>query len=341
VRAYDNTASALSPAISSQLLEVLLALLDESIRATYSTSLLRFHQFCNQQKVGKVSGKTVGNWLSRVHAWHKINLAPWLGGETLSSVQHAVAKLMPSTFVREKRPPATLRHIGALFAGLDLTNSRNAVIMAAASFTFWGCCRLGKLLVPIISRVSNADKFVWRSTKEPLTSAFCTTESSIAYFHFHIPWTKTTAEDGADISIVRRAGNLLCLLVAICHHIKANASVPANAPLFTFETADGWSPLTKEAFMQRCNNVVVAAGLPPIFGHSFRIGGATELLLMGTELDVVRVQGRWMSDSFLEYWRKIDEILPLFLAHAQGKERVAVLRKATKPYIARRTESAL
>jgi hypothetical protein len=96
----------------------------------------------------------------------------------------------------------------------------------------------------------------------------------------------------------------------------------------------GWSALTKEVFMARCNKFVTATSLPPIFGHSFRIGNATELLLMGIEPNIVRAQGCWMSEVFLEYWRKIDEILPLFLAHAEGKQRVAVLRKSIGPYLA-------
>jgi len=58
---------------------------------------------------------------------------------------------------------------------------------------------------------------------------------------------------------------------------------PASAPMFSFKTADdGWSPMTKTWFMSRCNEVWIAAGLPDMPGHSFHIGGATHLLLMGT-----------------------------------------------------------
>jgi hypothetical protein len=51
-------------------------------------------------------------------------------------------------------------------------------------------------------------------------------------------------------------------------------------------------------------------------GHAFRIGGATELLLEGVHPDVVATQGRWKSRAFLEYWRQIESILPLFISTA-------------------------
>lgn len=49
-------------------------------------------------------------------------------------------------------------------------------------------------------------------------------------------------------------------------------------------------------------------------GHAFRIGGAMELLLQGVPPDVVATQGRWKSQAFLDYWRQINSILPLFIS---------------------------
>jgi hypothetical protein len=53
-----------------------------------------------------------------------------------------------------------------------------------------------------------------------------------------------------------------------------------------------------------------AEGISRITGHSFRIGGTTELLRRGVPPDVVKMAGRWSSDSFLRYWRKKEDILP-------------------------------
>ncbi|KIO22575.1 hypothetical protein M407DRAFT_43894, partial [Tulasnella calospora MUT 4182] len=60
-------------------------------------------------------------------------------------------------------------------------------------------------------------------------------------------------------------------------------------------------PLTQTAFTERCNEVWRREGFSWLTGHSFRIGGATELLLQGRPLDVVQKQGRWKSSTFLLY----------------------------------------
>ncbi|KAG1855606.1 hypothetical protein F4604DRAFT_1932255 [Suillus subluteus] len=66
--------------------------------------------------------------------------------------------------------------------------------------------------------------------------------------------------------------------------------------------------MTKPWFLNRCNEIWVAAGHATMPGHTFCIGGATELLLEGVPPDVVAVQGCWKSCAFLDYWRQI--VLP-------------------------------
>jgi hypothetical protein len=83
--------------------------------------------------------------------------------------------------------------------------------------------------------------------------------------------------------------------------------------------------MTKEWFMSRCNAVWVSSGYPDMPGHAFRIGGATELLLQGTEPDIVAAQGRWKSQAFLDYWRRIESILPLFISNSANSSRATNL----------------
>jgi len=52
------------------------------------------------------------------------------------------------------------------------------------------------------------------------------------------------------------------------------------------------------------------------------IGGCTEMLLKGVHPNIVMVQGRWKSQAFLEYWHRIDVILPLFLGFTMGYPQV-------------------
>ena len=90
-------------------------------------------------------------------------------------------------------------------------------------------------------------------------------------------------------------------------------------------------------FLARCNQVWRDAGLLELSGHCFRIGGATELLLRGTPPDVVAVQGRWKSKAFLDYWRRIESILPLFLTNSSTDARVSLVQSSIASFSRRYT----
>jgi hypothetical protein len=75
--------------------------------------------------------------------------------------------------------------------------------------------------------------------------------------------------------------------------------------------------LDREEFMDMCNEVWSAKGLPYITGHSFRIGGTTALLCSGVAVDIVKKMGCWTSDAFLIYWRSLGH---LFAQHTSNVE---------------------
>ena len=137
----------------------------------------------------------------------------------------------------------------------------------------------------------------------------------IPYTKFHIPHTKTK-EKGDDISLT----DTLCdcsPTFTLDHHLRSNAAIPSVAPLFAFETGNGtWAPMKCTWFLAQCNTIWACKGLSSVKGHGFWIGGTTHLLLLGVDPWVVMVQGRWSSQSFLGYWRKCEEILPLFIGFA-------------------------
>lgn len=152
------------------------------------------------------------------------------------------------------------------------------------------------------------------------------------YAVFHVPWTKTTKGAGADIVLTQN--NDVCdPVLAIRHHLRANTAVPSQVPLFAYEIAGGgWAPMTRTWFLSRCNGVWEAADLTKLQGHCFRIGGATELLLWGTHPDIVATQGGWKSRAFLEYWRKIEAILPLFISQSFDKSRLQLVERSMKDF---------
>ena len=140
-----------------------------------------------------------------------------------------------------------------------------------------------------------------------------TASNGSAFTNLTIPHTKTKP-NGDDICMT----DTLCdcsFTYAFNHHLRSNSAVPGDAPLFAFKMGVGtWSPMRWTWFLSHCAAVWDHVGLQSIKDHGFRIGGTTHLLLLGVDPWVVMVQGRWSSQSFLGYWGKCEEILPLFIS---------------------------
>jgi hypothetical protein len=85
--------------------------------------------------------------------------------------------------------------------------------------------------------------------------------------------------------------------------------------------------MTKYRFMDFCTDVWSRAALAHVLGHSFRIGGAVELLLAGVPPEIVAATGGWTSLAFLLYWRRMEEILPMSTSKAYQRSHVDALAK--------------
>ncbi|OAX33912.1 DNA breaking-rejoining enzyme [Rhizopogon vinicolor AM-OR11-026] len=282
----------------------------------YGTGLLHFHQFCDSISIpeeqrlpapehllaafiaswaGNIAETTADSWLAGLHFWHQYNGAPWHGYLLLQRTKAGLAKIVPSSSKCPRHPPVTLDHMHAL---------------------------LGELVI--------ASPNAFDSTRHVSQSSVVCQLSSpngIEYSVFHIPWTKTTHGNRADI-ITSKIDNPTNPFNALKHHLSANASVPLTAPFFTFETPTGWDPMRRTWFLKRCNDIWRSANLPELSGHCFRTGGATELLLRGVPPDVVAVQGRWRSKAFLEYWRRIESILPIFITGPFADSHISILQSS-------------
>ncbi|KAI6007081.1 hypothetical protein EDD15DRAFT_2383948 [Pisolithus albus] len=346
-RPRSNVASHISPSpwrphvLASDRLILMLQSLDSNTRSNYGSGLLRFTQFCDRLSIpesarmpasaellalfasnhaGQLSDKTLNNWLAGLHFWHIVNGAPWNGDDMLRHVRRGFAKLVPPSSKRAKRPPVTLDALCILHDHLNLSNTFDAAVWAIAAIAFWSCCRLGELLIPSV-QTFDPSKHVSRSV---LPISVSTLENGTQHSFFHIPWSKTTLSLGADISITAR-DHRTCPLTALLNHCAGNSGLPSHVPLFAFRTSSGWLPMTRAWFLQKCNLTWVSVGFPDMPGHAFRIGGATELLLQGVPPDVVATQGRWKSQAFLEYWRQINSILPLFISSSADSARFLTL----------------
>ncbi|KAJ7758190.1 hypothetical protein DFH07DRAFT_1025064 [Mycena maculata] len=120
-----------------------------------------------------------------------------------------------------------------------------------------------------------------------------------------LPRTKTKI-NGEDVVLVSQS-NPINPRIALDMHLLANRC-DNHSPLFAYSGATGPTILTKPKFLERCNEIWQAAGST---GHSFRIGGTTELLFAGVSPDVVKAMGRLSSDAFRRYWRSLEDLAPI------------------------------
>ncbi|GBE88970.1 hypothetical protein SCP_1403780 [Sparassis crispa] len=321
----------------------MLSSLDPGTRKNYGTGLLHFTQFCDCLAISEdlrmsaaepllaafivqwsrsVARSTVDTWMVGLSFWHALHGAPWQGVKMLKVTCAAISKTAPA--LKEKHALVTVEHLYALHANLDLSDSFDAAVYAVACIAFWCCHRLGELVIPSVGAFDPV-KHVVRA----VPVAYHTLPGGTQYTVFHVPWIKTTKQLSADI-IATEFGDPSSAVIALRHHLQANARVPAHAPFFVFETSDtaGWALMTCDWFLNHVNVAWAAAGFEHLTRHCFRIGGATELLLRGTHPDVVATQGSWKSRAFLEYWRKIESILPLFISQSFTFSRLQLTSSA-------------
>ncbi|KAJ7071647.1 hypothetical protein C8F01DRAFT_1363314 [Mycena amicta] len=288
-----------SARMQQQIFEKLLEAHTPETRESYGAGLLRFTQFCDRHEIpehlrmpthryllsafvadasGTCSGKAIRNWLNGLQLWHVYNDAPWHGDEGWVPHLKRSADRAGAQFKRPPRPPITLAHLRALHSALDINTSRGAALWAAALAAFWGCCRLGELLVP------SAAKFTLQrhTTRDARIDERLVNGRRVV--SIPLVWTKTTQLAGGE-----------CLLT---------------------ETPEPDIDLCPVHFLEFTSTAFSAALLERVFGHSYRIGGSVELLKAGVPPEIVMKLGGWSSLYFLIYWRRLEEILPAAITRA-------------------------
>ncbi|KAF5381807.1 hypothetical protein D9615_005586 [Tricholomella constricta] len=243
------------------------------------------------------------------------------------AVKQGVTKLVPESSKLPPKPLATLAHMHALFDGLDMSNAFDAAVWGIASVAFWSCCRLGELVVPTASKF-DPQFHATRGTGV----RFGHSSNGTQTMSFRIRWSETSGFRGAKIIGVDN-DEITSSVLALQHHLRANSSIPAHVPLFAYETTEGtWAHMTCDIFLRRCNSVWRSLGFDELSGHCFCVGGTTEYVLHGTAPEMVQALGRWCSQAFMDYWWKIDSILPTFLSGSVLSSRHKLLRSSTEKF---------
>jgi hypothetical protein len=244
----------------------------------------------------------------------------WKGSARLRYILNGVHNLAPGFLTRPLRLPINAKMLIQLIENLDLSSPFDLAVAACAVTAFWGQCRLGELLPSSLALLL--------SIPFPTRSCFMRSLRNPEACILRLPHTKTH-KHGQDVVLVdqRAPINPINLLKS---HLRLN-HIQHDSFLFSYTSAGALRPLTTSSFLKRCNQVWHLLGYPHTTGHSFRIGGTTELLIAGIPPDVVRATGRWSSGSFLRYWRSLDDIAPRYMRYIHSLKRRHTRRRQSTP----------
>jgi hypothetical protein len=245
--AFENRVSnTLPPSSVDSVFETIHAAYAPATKGTYSAGLLRFTQFCDENLIpeadrmpasflllvafisshkGRVSGCTIKTWLSGLKAWHDVSHAPWCGDDRWVQMARVTANKLGTAFHKKQRSPATTRHLLALCKYLDISTPSHAATWAIACGAFWGCRRLGELMV---NTLTSLDPAFHPPRSTPVSYKSFADGSSFA--SIHLPWTKTTRELGGTFILTGRSDDL-CPIKALNNHLMVNSLVPGNTLL--------------------------------------------------------------------------------------------------------------
>ena len=89
--------------------------------------------------------------------------------------------------------------------------------------------------------------------------------------------------------------------------------------------------MTRQMFIVCLNKFTQAAGLDCMHGHGIHIGATLEYLLHGVPFDIMKVKGRWVSNTFQLYLRKHNQILAPYMQSMPPETALKFTRLAMPP----------
>ncbi|KAE8238351.1 hypothetical protein A4X06_0g8834 [Tilletia controversa] len=266
---------------------------------TSEPALLRFFM----TELDEFRASTQSKRRSALELWHKIHGFPFnIDDDTCQCLGRAAKILQPEPL--PSRDPVRLDDLRIIRAALNVNSDRaHAAVWACVSFAFFGLARLGELTVeshkPEVLSALRSLRSHWTLRSE---------SGSVApTVVLHLPQDKVQGTDGSDLIAARQAPSPdLCPVAAVQFHLRANEAVPASAGAFAYIDKNGRvREMTSDFCTTTVNRALQAAGRPTITGHCFRIGGTTFYLAAGVPDIDIRRHGRWASDAYLIYLRRL------------------------------------
>ncbi|KIM22094.1 hypothetical protein M408DRAFT_29036 [Serendipita vermifera MAFF 305830] len=260
--------------------------------------------------VGRTGVGTANANIAAISAWHKSRGIDFKIPIQMQVIKRAIKLHWPKEKQQKPlRPPVTPAMMRALAAAWSDGPPRELCALALTLAAWTGQMRLGELVPADAKNVVR--------TRLPLRKHWQTDKKLGRASSITLPWTKTNLYKG-DTVVLPSQKNPLDASVAVSHHILGSR-LNDEALLCEYKVGSKVFILDKQELMGMCNSIWSKEGIGRITGHSFRIGGTTAYLMAGIEPSFVKVMGRWSSDAFLRYWRKLDE---LFTTHVNKTDFV-------------------
>ena len=302
---YDRTGYALKDfmvwACAHDIDDSLLMPLRSDVLEAYLASLASYY-----------SKAVIASRIMQLKRWHAFYDVQWIcKDEEFTLILQGAAKLAP--YPKLKREPLLVDTLVKIYPFLDMNNSFDRAWWSATTFAHRGCLRSGEFTVP------SKDAYDPDLHISIDNISIVSVDGKPCGLKAHLPHDKVNGRNGADVSITAlEAGHVACPIAALKVHVETNG-IKSGEPLFSYTGARGRSVgkrcvMTKSLWRERLGELLVQAGLPPMSGHTVRIGGATQLLLDGVDPLVVKVVGCWKSDAFELYWRNITAVLARYAA---------------------------
>ena len=208
--------------------------------------------------------------------------------QRLQVLLRGIRRSQGGRLTKPQRAPITVHHLHSLYAYIIRRYSDKDACMLWAAFTsaFFGLLRASEFTAPS------------ESTSLPSTLMFrhVTVAASQNEVTFLLPMSKTDSYGhGAKVHFVARHTPCcpVTALISFSHYHPC-----PSGPLFMFQDG-GYLTRTHIASLLS----FVFPNQPNLNTHSFRIGGASALSAAGVPDYIIKIIGRWSSDSFLRYIR--------------------------------------
>lgn len=168
IQRHSELFGGLPPELADHAHSAIRGALAPNSKSSYAAGLLRFTQFCDRWGIpesdrmpasypllcafigehkGTRAGGSIKNWISGLKAWHDINDAPWNGDHPWIKMARISANKEGTSHKRPLRAPVSIEHLLTLRNAINLSDPFHAAVWAVALCTFFGCRRLGELVV--------------------------------------------------------------------------------------------------------------------------------------------------------------------------------------------------